>query len=132
MSPSVRGIGPEVCLGVLSFGPNATTSPVITGAASTLTGGLGRWVQSITYSAIGVQTIVFAEGFGFAGPITFIVTGQAASLLEHFLVNQVGAYDATTRTLVLQQHRSGVERIVPAAAGARISVVVVATNTSAP
>ena len=79
-----------------------------------------------------MQTIVFAEGFGFAGPVMFFAGAQAASLTEHFLVAQVGAYNATTRTLVLQQHRNGTAREVPADAGTRINVAVVAQNTSAP
>jgi len=116
----------------MTFGPNTAANPVITGSLSTLTGGLGRWVQSIVYTATGIQTITFLEGFGFAGSIVFLVGAQPATLLEHFLVAQIGAYNATTRTLVLQQHRNGTAREVPADPLARISVVVVATNTSAP
>lgn len=132
MNPSTRSIGTELCLGFFSFGPNGTSNPVITGTASTLSGGLARWVQSITYSAIGVQTIVFAEGFGFAGATIFTAIPQVASLADHFIVAPVGAYNPTTRTLVLQQHRNGTGQPVPAAAGARIHVVVLAHNSSAP
>lgn len=132
MSPSVRGIGNEVCFGGFSFAPNANANPVISGASSTLVGGLARWVESITYSATGIQTVVFREGFGFPGNLAFFVTAQMASLTEWFFATQIGAYNATTRTLVIQQHRAGAAREVPADAGARIHVGLVAQNTSAP
>lgn len=118
--------------GIFGFGPNAASNPVISGASTTLSGGLGRFVKSIVYSATGIYTIVFGEDFGSSGPMHFHVSESFGSIAEHFQANQIGAYDVATKTLVIQTHRQGVGREVPAAAGARINVVMFVNDTGAP
>lgn len=127
-----KGYGNAPHFGAFSFGPNGSTDPVISGSSSTLTGGLARWVDSITYSATGVQTIVFKEGFGSGGDMKFIIKPQPESLAEFFFADQIGAYNASTRTLVLTTHRSGTGREVPASANTRVHVVLVTNDSGAP
>lgn len=125
----IQGMGYGLCMGEFTYFPNGTSDPSLTA----ITGGLARWIQSITYSATGVQTIVFKPGFGFAQTPRFLFTPNAASLAATFSVSQIGAYDATTRTLVLQQHwmqtttPTGVA--VAANAGCFVTVTVIASDT---
>lgn len=123
--PEVKGLGYAQVGGWFSYAPNGTSNPVV----ASCTGPVARWISSITYSATGVQTVVFKEGFSFAQTPIFQASPQAASLATWFSVMQVGAYDETTRTLVLQQHRSGTGEAVAAADGARVHVSILAQDT---
>jgi hypothetical protein len=121
----VQGLGYGLCLGWFSFAPNAFNNP-----ASTSYGGpLKSYISSVTYSATGVQTVVFKTGFSFAQTPEFMPVGVAESLSEHYLVQQTAAYNTSTRTLVLQQHRNGAGREVPANAATKIVVFVFAQDT---
>lgn len=124
-----KGVGKEPVFGAMSWGPNAASDPVISGASSTLAGSLAAWVSSITYSATGVHTIVFKEGFTFGSTPVFNAAPQPASLTEYFHADVVGAYSQTTRTLVVTTHRAGTGRQVPADANARITLIVIAQDT---
>lgn len=120
----VKGLGYAMKLGWFTFAPNGASNP------TSITGPLARFVTSITYSATGVQTIVFNSGFVFAQTPRFRPTAELESLTEHFNVNQTGAYDTTTRTLVLTTHRNGTGREVAANAAAAITVYVFASDTT--
>jgi len=124
-TPSVFGLGYGICVGWFSFAPNGSSDP----STASYDGPLKSWITSVTYGATGVQTIVFKSGFSFAKTPTFAPVGVAESLTEHYLVQQTGAYDTTTRTLVLQQHRNGTGRVVPANAATKIVVYVFAQDT---
>lgn len=124
-SQGAQSIGYRLTAGFFAFFPNGTDNP----AVASVTGGVARFIQSITYSATGVQTIVFKDGFTFAQTPTFRVEAAIASLGEHYQAQVLGAYNATTRTLVVQQHRQGTGRVVPADAGAYITVTVLAHDT---
>lgn len=122
----VHGIGAYgICVGTFTFWPNAASNPSV----DAVTGGLARWVESITYGATGVQTIVFKQGFAFAQSPRFFLAPVSDSLANSYEVSQIGAYDATTRTLVLQQRRSQTGREVAAAAGSFVTVMVFASDS---
>lgn len=112
----VDGIGYGLVEGSFSFAPNGSSNPV------TITGAAARYVTSVTYSATGVQTIQFTSEFVFANAPIFRVDAQIESLTEWFAAQQVGQYNATTRQLVIQQHRAGVGRVVTANDGARVRI----------
>jgi len=119
----VHGLAYGVCLGWFEFAPNAGDNP------TDISGPLEWAVDSITYSATGVQTIVMDSEFRFAQTPTFIVQAQCESLTEHFHAQQTGSYNTSTRTLVVQQHRNGTGREVAAHADAKVRVYVIAQDT---
>lgn len=121
----VQGMGYALCVGEFTYFTNGTTDPVL----ASVTGGLARWITSITYSATGVQTIVFAAGFGFAQTPRFTMQGVAASLATAFEVSQIGTYNATTRTLVLQQRQALTGYAAAANAGSFVTVKVIVSDT---
>lgn len=106
--------------GSFCFSPNGSSDP-----SSTYTqGDLLRFITSITYSATGIYTIVFTDKFLF--PSTqhpmFLVSPEVQNMTEHFAVNTL-AYVPSTRTLVINTHRNGTAREVPASTGAARVVV---------
>lgn len=123
--PEVKGLGYAQVVGWFTYSPNGTSNPSV----SACTGPAARWIDSITYSATGVQTIVFKAGFSFAQTPIFQPTPQPADLTGYFSVSQTGNYDTSTRTLVLQQHRAGTGEAVAAAAGAKVHVSILAQDT---
>jgi hypothetical protein len=114
-----------LCIGKLTYFPNGTSDPSL----SALQGGLAQWVTSITYSATGVQTIVFSPGFAFAGTPRFYIQPACTDLASSFEVSQIGAYNATTRTLVLQQRQATTGYAAAAAATCFVSFVVFASDS---
>lgn len=123
----VKGLQNEIVVGDLSFSPNTAADP----SSTYTTGSLKGAVTSITYSATGIYTIVFASKFRFPSAPNFVVHGLIENTTNYFSCNQVGAYNATTRTLVIQAHRAGTPYEVPASAGvAAIKVVALARNST--
>jgi hypothetical protein len=120
----VQGIGHGLCLGWFSFRPNAASNP----AAADITGPLKRFVSSIAYSATGIQTVSFTADFVFATAPRFVPVAESVDLSSWFSVIQTGAY--ASRTLTLQQHRSGTAREVASDAANVIRVYVFAQDTT--
>lgn len=113
-------------IGKFTYFPNGATSPVLASSV----GGLARFIQSITYSATGVQTIVFTSDFGFAGTARFYVQATAAALASTFEATPIGAYNATTRTLVIQQRQGQIGYAAAADPGCFVSVFVLASDST--
>ncbi len=90
----VQGMGYALCAGEFTITAVKSTSPTV------FTGSLARWVDSVTYAATGKYTIVFKEGFSFANTPRFLFSGMAP-LANGFTILQLLAYNATTRTLVI-------------------------------
>ncbi len=122
----IHGMAYGLCLGEFRYFPNGTSDPSLTA----VTGGLARFIQSITYSATGVQTFVFTSDFGFANPPRFIFQPVCTALASSFEVSQIGAYNATTRTLVLQQRQATTGYAAAAASTCFVNVIVVASDTN--
>jgi hypothetical protein len=122
----VHGIGQYgLCVGEFTYFPNGTSNPSV----ASCTGGLAQWVESITYSATGVQTIVFKTGFAFAQTPRFVISPVCAALADSFEATQIGAYNATTRTLVIQQRQDVTGYAAAAAAGCFVTVMVFASDS---
>lgn len=122
----ITGIGYGLKESYFSFAPNGSSNP----SASSIVGPLARYVTSITYSATGVQTIVFNSDFVFAQTPRFFISATAASLATRFDVQQIGAYNATTRTLVIQQAIGTTGNEVAASSGAIITVGLLVQDTT--
>lgn len=120
----VDGIGYGLTLGSFVFAPNGASNP------TSITGPLARLVSSITYSATGIFTIVFTSDFVWPNTPAFVVTPAFDAIANYFSANQVGAYNATTRTLVVQAHRAGTGYAAAAAAGCAINVAVIAQDST--
>lgn len=121
----VDGLGYAQVSGWFTYFPNGTSDPSLTA----ILGPAARWVSTITYSATGVQTIVFKVGFNFAQTPRFVCQPMCAALASSFEVSQIGAYDATTRTLVLQQRQATTGYAAAASANCAVTVIVVAQDT---
>lgn len=122
----VKGLGYDLCIGEFTYFPNGTSDPVL----ASVTGTLARWITSITYSATGVQTIVFAQGFNFANAPRFDPAVTAAALASSFTVVVIGQFNRTTRTLVLQQAQNVTGYAAAASADCSVSVTVLASDTT--
>lgn len=131
-SEFAKGVGPNPLFGVFSFGPNGATNPVISGTGNTLSGGAARFVSSITYSATGIYTIVFAEGFGSGSAFKFFLAAHPDAIADWFEIIQIGAYNATTKTLVIQAHLAGTPTAPAANAATRIHVGFMTNDSNAP
>jgi len=92
------GAGYAPYFGWFSYRPNGTSNPDL----DLLDGPAKRYVQSITYSATGVQTIVFKEGFSFPTTVAWFCSTSCLAVANAFQAS-VLSWDPTTRTLVLQQ-----------------------------
>lgn len=124
-----RAFSPNPIVGALRFDVNGTSNP----STSTISGSLSRFVSSIVYSATGKYTITFTSDFkpttapNFAfGTITDATTGV-------FCVVQVGNYDLTNRTLVVQTISGSMAAAAitaPATAGAGSVVILMSTSYS--
>lgn len=117
-SQPVKGFGGEPRSAYVSFAPNGTSDPLVANNK----GPPGVKAFTTTYSATGVYTLVFHPDFAPPADATFTATPQPADLTNWFAVQINGAYNAATRTLVVQAHRSGTGQAVAAAAGARIHI----------
>jgi hypothetical protein len=100
MTAKVCGVDPLT--GYFSFRPNGASDPVISGASSTLKGGAKRYVSSIAYAATGQLTITFTADFAFPGEVQWSVSNHYDSGGTQWYPAIKGAYNTTTRTLVLQ------------------------------
>lgn len=110
--------GPEPRYESLSFAPNGTSNPLV----ASNQGSPGLKASAITYSATGIQTIVFPADFSPPSDTRFVVSAQCASIGAYFEVVQIGAYNAVTRTLVVQTKQGASGNAVAAAAGARVHI----------
>lgn len=119
----VKGLGYAYVVGHFRYFTNGTSNP------ATIDGPAARWVTSITYSATGVQTIVFNAGFNFAQTPVFACSASGAALASSFDATQIGAYNATTRTLVLQQRQNTTGYAAAADPGSFVNVVILAQDT---
>lgn len=113
-----KGYSGEPRVAWISFAPNGTSNPL----TSSNTGPSGIRAFTTTYSPTGVQTIVFPENFAPPSNTTFLVSAQCASIGAYFEVVQIGAYNASTRTLVVQTKQGSSGNAVAAAAGARVHI----------
>jgi hypothetical protein len=115
-----KGYAGEPRVAYISFAPNGTSDP----ATASNTGPRGIKNFTTTYAATGQYTITFPADFAPPSDTTFVASAQPADLTNWFAVTTIGAYNATTRQLVVQAHRSGTGQAVAAAAGARIHVAI--------
>lgn len=115
-----KGYGPEPRVTRISFAPNGTSNPL----TASNTGPPGIKNFTTTYAATGQQTIVFPVDFAPPSDATFAVSAQCASLATYFEAVQIGAYNAATRTLVVQTKQGASGVAVAAAAGARVHIVI--------
>lgn len=122
----LMGLGAEPRAIWGSFAPNAALTP----AAASNGGPPGVKNFTTAYAATGAFTVTLPAGLTFPGTPTVLVSAQCESLTEYFAVVTVGAYNATTRTFVIQAHRAGTGREIAAAAGARIHFAFLFNNSS--
>lgn len=110
-SDLVHGLGNRrPAIGWLRFKTNGTSNPVITGASSTLEGPLAPYVSSIVYSATGIETLIWTPEFkavtnpksGGNNPIKFLLKYLPDALANNLGIAQIGLFNNTTRTLVMQ------------------------------
>lgn len=121
----VVSTGYGLVIGEFTYFPNGAINPV----AGSSTGSLARWITSITYSATGVQTIVFNSGFTFAQQPRFDFSVCATSLATSFSVVQIAQYNQTTRTLVLQQAQNTTGYAAAASADCSVTVQILASDS---
>lgn len=115
-----HGYGPEPRVTRCSFAPNGTSDPL---TASNL-GPRGVRNFTTTYAPTGQYTLVFPPDFAPPSSTAFALSAQCASLATYFEVVQIGAYNAATRTLVVQA-KQGASGVAPAvAAGCRIHITI--------
>lgn len=117
-SQPAKGYGPEPRVTRFSFAPNGTSDPLV----ASNHGPPGIKAATITYSATGIYTIVFPVDFAPPTNTVFGLTGQVDAIANYFALMIIGAYVASTRTLVVQAHRAGTGQAVAAAAGNRIHI----------
>ena len=109
-----------------SFAPNAASNPVTASNA----GPPGLRAFTTVYAATGQFTVTLPEGWTPVANTSVLLGKQCASLTEHFDICQIGAFNPTTRQLVIQSHRNGTGREIPADAGARIHFALVFNNST--
>ncbi len=109
-----------------SFAPNASSNPLV----ASNQGPPGLRAFTTVYAATGQFTVTLPEGWTPVANTSVLLGKQCESLTEHFDVCQVGAFNATTRQLVIQAHRNGTGREIAAAAGARIHFALVFNNST--
>ncbi len=122
----LEGLGPEPMVFWGSFAPNAALTPVVTSNG----GPPGLKAATVAYAATGAFTITLPIGCTPVGTPTIVHAPQAESLTEYFETMQVGAYNPTTRSFVIQAKRAGSGREVAASAGARIHWAIFFNNST--
>jgi hypothetical protein len=107
-----------------SFAPNGTSDP--------LTASNGGPIRAFTtvYAATGQYTVTLPAGLVLPGVPTVIVSAQAADLAGYFEVMTIGAFNAATRSFVVQAKRASAGQAVAAAAGARIHFLLCFNNST--
>lgn len=120
----LKGAGGDPVVLWGSFAPNGSSTPDSASNAGP--------VRNFTtaYAATGAFTVTLPAGYTPVGTPTIGTWAQAESLTEHFAVMAVGAYDASTRSFVIQAHRNGTGREIAANAGARIHFVLIFNNST--
>lgn len=123
----VQAIGTNTTMLSFSFQCNGTSNP-----ASTTFRAPPGLTFTVTYSATGVFTIVFGSDITFPDrPVGITITPQFAVLAtDWFDCALLGEFSATTRTLVVQAHRSGAGQAPANTAGNRINVDLVFRNST--
>lgn len=109
-----------------SLAPNGSSDPEV----ASNEGPPGLRSFTTVYAATGQLTVTLPEGWTPVANTGVFVSAQCESLTEHFAVCTVGAYDPSTRSLVIQMHRNGTGREVAAAAGARVHFALVFNNST--
>lgn len=122
----VHGLGGTPTMLWGSFAPNGTSDPTVASNG----GPPGLRPFTVAYAATGQYTLTLPEGVTPIGTPTLIVSPQAADLTGYFEVMQVGAYDATTRSFVVQAKRAGSGNAPAAAAGCRIHFAIFFNNST--
>ena len=122
----VEGLGAEPMILWGSFAPNGSSTPAVASNG----GPPGLKAFTVAYAATGAFTVTLPVGCTPVGTPTILLSAQAADLTEYFEVIQTGAYNATTRSFVIQAKRAGTGREVAAAAGARIHFALIFNNST--
>jgi hypothetical protein len=123
---ALEGLGgePRVLWG--SFAPNAASNPLVASNG----GPPGVKAFTTVYAATGQFTVTLPVGCTPVGTATVLVSAQCQDLTEYFEVVSIGAYNATTRSFVVQAKRAGTGREVAANAGARIHFALLFNNST--
>lgn len=122
----LKALGPDPHAFWGSFAPNGSSTPVVTSNG----GPPGLKAATVAYAATGQFTVTLPVGCKPVGTPTVLVSAQCESLTEYFEVVQVGAFNPTTRALVIQAKRAGSGREVAANAGARIHWAILFNNST--
>ncbi len=122
----LKGFGGDPLAFWGSFAPNGSSTPVVTSNG----GPPGLKAATVVYAATGQYTVTLPAGWSPVGTPTVVVSPQAESLTEYFEVMTVGAFNASTRSFVIQAKRAGSGREVAANAGARIHWAIFFNNST--
>lgn len=125
----LKGIGPERILLCGSFACNGGTAPVVTDSRGREYGHL----FTVAYAATGQFTLSWPSGYTTpAQPGAIVVSPQWDAVANWFDVAVVGesTLTATTRTLLIQAHRSGTANAPAAGTGARINFMLHVSNNT--
>lgn len=115
---SCRAYGAEPRVAWCSLAPNGTSNPL----PASNNGPPGVRSFTTAYSATGVLTIVFTPDFAPPANSVFVVSAQCATLAAYFEAVQLGAYNAATRTLVVQTKQGASGVAVAADPNARVHI----------
>lgn len=122
--------GPERFVLGGSFQTNGASNP----AATTYRGSAGGLSFTVTYAATGVYTVTLASNLRLpAQPMSIALSPQFAVLAtDWFDCAVVGetTLNASTRSFVIQAHRSGVANAPANTAGNRINFIIYASNNT--
>lgn len=115
-NPNGQMMGTLPLIGWFRYFPDTATDP------TSFEGPLARFIESITYTATGKQTIVFTSEFGFGGDVTFVLQSGFDAVARAFSASQMGAY--ASNTLVVQQHQGTTGFAAAAHADCHVTVFV--------
>lgn len=125
----LKAIGPERVLLAGSFACNGASNPTVTDSRGREFGHLFTVVLTPT----GIYTVTLPSGYTLpAQPGSVVVSPQWDAIANWFDVAIVGetTLATTTRSFVIQAHRSGVAQATAAAAGARINFMLHVSNNT--
>lgn len=120
------GLGAEGRVLWGSFAPNGASNPL----TSSNGGPPGLRAFTTVYAATGQYTVTLPAGLALVGTPTILLSAQAADLTGYFEVIQTGAYNAATRSFVVQAKRAGSGNAPAAAAGCRIHFALLFNNST--
>ncbi len=120
------GAEPRVLWG--SFAPNGTSNPLVASNG----GPPGLRAFTTVYAATGQYTVTLPAGINIPSGVvpTVLVSAQCASLGAYFEVVQIGAFNTTTRSFVVNAKQGASGNAVAAAAGARIHFAIFFNNST--